>query len=137
VTNGERARRMLRAAEELLAEARQAAGRQSWNLAVRRSQEVVELTLKGVLSLLGADYPKTHDVGEVFASCVRERLPDVDERALEDVVRVSADLARKRAPAFYFEEESDQPAAEASIAQAERVFCLGHEIERRSLPPAS
>jgi len=91
---------VLRAAEELLGEARQAVARLSWNLAVRRSQEVVEPTLKGLLVLLGADYPKVHDVGEVFVRCVRERLPDVDERSIEDVVRVSADLARKRAPAF-------------------------------------
>jgi hypothetical protein len=45
VTNGERARRMLRAADELLAEARKA-----------------------------ADYPKVHDVGEVFASSLGREL---------------------------------------------------------------
>lgn len=136
MTNEERAQRMLRAAEELLAEARQAAGRQSWNLAVRRSQEVVELTLKGLLSLLGADYPKAHDVGEVFKSCVRERLPDVDVRSLDDAVKISADLARKRAPAFYFEEESDRHEAEAALAQAERVSSFGRQLAQRFLPPA-
>ncbi len=39
---------------------------ENYNIVVRRAQEVVELSLKGCLRMLGIDYPKVHDVGSVF-----------------------------------------------------------------------
>jgi HEPN domain-containing protein len=57
VTNHERGRRLLAAAGELYQELEIVMERKAWNLAVRRAQEVVELALKGFLSLMGIDYP--------------------------------------------------------------------------------
>lgn len=46
-----------------------------FNMAVRRAQEGVELTLKGALKLLGVDYPKAHDVATVFSEHVQRKCP--------------------------------------------------------------
>ena len=51
--NGERADRLLREAREVAAEMKQALGHDSWNLATRRAQEALELTLKALLSEMG------------------------------------------------------------------------------------
>ena len=58
MSNGERGRKLLAAAREHLAEMEGALSRSSWNIAVRRAQEVVELALKAVLTYLCIDYPK-------------------------------------------------------------------------------
>ena len=46
MSNGERGRKLLAASREHLAEMESALRRSSWNIAVRRAQEVVELALK-------------------------------------------------------------------------------------------
>ena len=48
--NGERGRRLMAMATEYLQDMEASYGRKSWNAVVRRAQEVVELSLKGVLS---------------------------------------------------------------------------------------
>jgi HEPN domain-containing protein len=48
--------------------------KEDWNLAIRRSQEVVELSLKGALKFLGIDYPKAHDVGFIFFKAYEDAL---------------------------------------------------------------
>ncbi|HID28600.1 MAG TPA: HEPN domain-containing protein, partial [Desulfobacterales bacterium] len=35
-----------------------------WNRAVRSAQEAVEHCLKGLLKIMGVEYPKEHDVGD-------------------------------------------------------------------------
>ena len=47
----------------------------SWNLCVRRSQEVVELALKAVLRFICLDYPKRHDVADLFRDAARQNPP--------------------------------------------------------------
>jgi len=49
---------LLAATQEYLEEMRAALARDSWNIAVRHAQEVVELAVKGVLCYLCIDYPK-------------------------------------------------------------------------------
>ena len=73
------------------------------NLTVRRSQEVVELALKGVLRTLCVDYPKVHDVGPVFAQQVPRKIGDLDANVLERIQAISLWLAQARGPAFYLE----------------------------------
>ena len=48
-------------------DARNALDEQDYNMVVRRVQEAVELTLKGALKMLGADYPRVHDPAPVFS----------------------------------------------------------------------
>lgn len=75
------------------------------NLAVRRSQEVVELVLKGGLKMLGVDYPKVHDVAPVFSEQLRQKRESVDTQELDRIEEISLWLAQARAPAFYLEHE--------------------------------
>jgi HEPN domain-containing protein len=53
-----------------------------WNLVVRRSQEVVELSLKGALKVLGMGFPKVHDVSMVFSSGAKEKDVPLSEDVL-------------------------------------------------------
>lgn len=114
MTNFERGEKLIREAEEYLEEVLRAYARGSWNIVVRRSQETVELSLKGLLRLMGVEYPKVHDPGEFVAEVLEKKRIELDEKTKEDLKRISVDLAEKRAPAFYFEQEySEQEAKEA------------------------
>lgn len=117
--NRERGRRLMAMAAEYLQDMDAAAGRKSWNAVVRRAQEVVELALKGVLSYLGVDFPKVHDPAAVFIATLSARGMALSGTEAEDVSNVSATLARKRAPAFYFEQIEDESTAEEAAADAQ------------------
>ena len=56
----------LRRARSRLIDARSALERGDYPESVRYSQEAVELSLKAVLRILGIEYPKVHDVGDVL-----------------------------------------------------------------------
>ena len=56
----------MKAAGEYHEELLQALNRQSWNVAIRRAQEVVELSLKSLLKILGVEYPRVHHVAPLF-----------------------------------------------------------------------
>jgi HEPN domain-containing protein len=68
---------------------------ESWADVVRESQEIVELTLKGLLRLCNVDPPRIHDVSEVLLA-ERERLPAALHPHLEELVSVSRHLRRDR-----------------------------------------
>ena len=91
------------------------------NLVVRRSQEVVELALKGGLKVLGVDYPKVHDVAPVFSEQLRQKREAVDNRELDRIEEISLWLAQARAPAFYLEHEYDREDARQAAADANFV----------------
>ena len=116
--NGERGRRLMTMAAEYLQDMDAANGRKSWHAVVRRAQEVVEPGLKGVLSYLGVDFPKVHDPAAVFIATLSARGMALSATETEDM---SATLARKRAPAFYFEQIEDEATAEAAAADAHRI----------------
>ena len=118
--NGERGRRLMTMAAEYLQDMDAATGRTSWNAVFRRAQEVVELALKGVPSYLGVDFPKVHDPAAVFIATLSTRGMALSVTEAEDA-NVSATLARKRAPAFYFEQIEDEATAEAAAADAHRI----------------
>ena len=77
---------------------------ESWADVVRESQEVVELTLKGLLRTCGIDPPRVHDVSEILLA-ERERLPaDLQDR-VDDLAEASRQLRRDRELAFYGAED--------------------------------
>jgi HEPN domain-containing protein len=94
----------------------------NYNLAVRRSQEVVELALKGGLKVLGVDYPKVHDVAPVFSEQVSRKRAIDDENVLRLIEDISLWLSQARAPAFYF--ERDYGVQDAEQAQKDAAFAL-------------
>lgn len=53
---------MIREAEGIFRrDAQGALNEKDFNMVVRRAQEAADLTLKGILKILGGDYPKVHD----------------------------------------------------------------------------
>jgi len=93
-----------------------------FNMVVRRAQEVVELTLKGALKMLGVDYPRVHDVGSVFSEQVRQKRETVDVKVLEEIEEVSLWLGQARAPSFYFERDYGEEDARRALQGAEFVL---------------
>lgn len=131
MTNRDRADRLMGEASEILRAIPGALERGSWNLAVRRSQEVVELVLKALLAEMGVDYPKIHDVGPSFADAVRARGLKIEEKRLGWVEEVSGKLAALRAPAFYFEVDYSEAEARAAVTDAEQIMAFATTLLER------
>lgn len=106
-------------------DAKNALDEQDFNMAVRRAQEAVELTLKGALKMLGVDYPRVHDPAPVFSAQVQQKRGTVDTETLENIEEISLWLSQARAPSFYFErdfsEEDAQRAYEGAAYVIERT----------------
>jgi HEPN domain-containing protein len=77
---------------------------ESWADVVRESQEIVELTLKGLLRSCGVSPPRVHDVSDMLLA-ERERLPPDAAAHLDRMVAVSRRLRRDRELAFYGAED--------------------------------
>lgn len=77
---------------------------ESWADVVRESQEVVELTLKGLLRWCGIDPPRVHDVSNVLLA-ERERLPAALACEVGSLSQWSRHLRRDRELAFYGAED--------------------------------
>lgn len=100
-------------AEMTLEEARSAMDNEIYSLAIRRSQETVELSLKAALRYLAIEYPRDHDVSDVlFVVKETRKLPNWFEEKIEFMASASRDLARKRGPAFYGDERTFKPASQ-------------------------
>lgn len=126
----------MRRAGSRLIDAEAALERGDYPETVRYSQECVELSLKAVLRILGIDYPKVHDVGDILLAS-EDRLPDWFRRELEKVARISRYLAELRSPSMYgIEVEGRAPSDLFGREDAERA--LGdarfvHELAKRFL----
>ena len=131
MTNGERADRLFADALPVAEEMRAATARQRWNLALRRSQEVIELVIKALLNELGVESPRVHDPVPFFVTAIRARRLEIDSAFLEWLSEVSARLAQERAPAFYQEIDVTESEARETGRAAERVLEFGQELLRR------
>lgn len=78
--------------------------RKSFADVVRESQEVVELSMKGLLRSLGIEVPRVHDVSEILVQ-QREILPQLAKLHLKELTRISKSLRRDRELAFYGSED--------------------------------
>jgi len=79
MTADEMARSFFGRAKTVLREAERLYDDEAWNLVVRRCQEAVELTLKGLLRAAGAEIPKVHDVSGALRRSL-DRLPPCGRR---------------------------------------------------------
>lgn len=104
---------------------------EAWNLAIRRSQEVVEPVLKALLSAMAIEYPKVHDVGSRFAEIAQARSLGISEETLAWLAEASHRLARMRAPAFYSEERFDESVGRGAISDAQRLMEFGRDLLAR------
>ena len=114
--------RLLSRAHEYYDEMLRAYGRRSWNVVMRRAQEVVELSLKGLLKMMGVEYPKSHDVGGLFGRVCIEMGLEVESEELEVLKDISCELTETRSPAFYEERIYDKQNADKAKAGAEKVL---------------
>ncbi len=132
--NKEIARSYLNDALSIEAEAQGALDKGEYHRAVRRSQETVELALKGLFLYLGVDYPPIHDVGEIVRDILPKRLA-IGEDEAEKIAEISSRLAEERAPAFYglrrelpARDLFSKERAEAAVRDAEFVINFVKEI---------
>lgn len=77
---------------------------ESWADVVRESQEIVELSLKGLLRSAGIDPPRIHDVSKILLA-EGDRLPAKLQCDLEWLADTSRHLRRDRELAFYGAED--------------------------------
>jgi HEPN domain-containing protein len=77
---------------------------ESWADVVREAQEIVELTLKGLLRSAGIDPPRIHDVSEILLA-ERRRLPSPLQDRIQLLAEASRQLRRDRELAFYGAED--------------------------------
>ena len=110
---------------------------ESWADVVRESQEIVELTLKGLLRACGIDPPRIHDVSPVLLA-EGDRLPKGLAREAEWLANVSRQMRRDRELAFYGAEDLlpgdfySHGDAETARSQARRVVGLVYPHVRGS-----
>ena len=123
--------RLILEARMIMEEAKRAFDGEAWNLVVRRSQEVVELSLKGLLKLMGVESPKTHDVGDTFAKICTEKRIAIESGKLAEIQRISHQLAQDRAPAFYMEKEYTRGQAIQALQSAETVLTEAQALSQR------
>lgn len=122
-TNREQGEKLLREAQWIFErDLKIAIEEENYNITVRRAQEVVELSLKGCLRILGIDYPKVHDAGFVFVLEAGKRL-NFKENTLKEIERISKWLSEARAPSFYG--EKDFTSEDAKRAFKDAAFVLG------------
>jgi hypothetical protein len=93
---------------------------ESWADVVREAQEIVELTLKGLLRAYGVDPPRVHDVSDVLLA-ERERLPSALRDHLQSLADISRELRRDRELAFYGAEDLT-PSGFYSRSDAQRAM---------------
>ena len=112
----------------ILEEAKELFRKEVFHLVVRRSQECVELALKGVLDYLGIDYPKKHDVGNVLRKVLTQKNIG-NKETIDRLVKISKELAENREISFYGSEDGSTPDelftqgnAENAIAKATYVL---------------
>ena len=110
---------------------------QSWADVVRESQEIVELTLKGLLRSCDVDPPRLHDVSVVLLA-ERDRLPEELAGEAEWLANVSRQMRRDRELAFCGAEDLlpgdfySRGDAETARDQARRAVALVYPHVRGS-----
>jgi len=67
---------------------------------IRESQEIVELSLKGMLRFIGVEPPKIHDVGGLLLEH-EDKFPEDIVKQLKKLADISKRLRKERELAFY------------------------------------
>jgi len=129
------AKSYLRQARARLEDGKEASSKANYPYAVRLSQECVELSLKAVLKAVGIDYPKIHDVSDMFVE-VKDRFPDWFKIEVGFLYESSKILVKKREISLYGGEEAflspdeviDKNDAEDAVVRAEKAYRLCEKL---------
>lgn len=108
MTNRGAAESSIKRGKVILHEAEGLSAAGHWSLSVRRSQESVELALKGALAWAGIDVPKVHDVGPLLRQHA-DRFPPEFAVAIPHLASTSRALRAEREISFYGDPESGIP----------------------------
>lgn len=139
MTSDRMARSHLAQATYRLAEVHNAMREGHYAVAVRRSQEAVELALKAALRAAGVEPPRWHDVGDVLRANAARLAPAL-RASVERLARISADLRQDREAAFYGDEAAgltpDDLYGQADAHQAAEDAGFVVDLVGRSFPPA-
>lgn len=90
-----KAKKRLRILDVLLEE-------EAYSDVVREAQEIVELSLKGMLRAVGIEPPKWHDVGSLLIE-YQDKFSEEVAREVERVAQISKRLRKERELSFYGE----------------------------------
>lgn len=129
------AKSYLRQAKARLEDAIDAAREGNNPYAVRLSQECVELSLKTVLKAVGIEYPKVHDVSDIFLE-IRDRFPSWFKAEIGFLRESSKLLFKKRELSLYGNEEALIPPdevmskndAEDATSRAKKTYNLCEKL---------
>ncbi len=124
------AKNMIKEAGDCLEEAERAYSKSSYNLSVRRAQETVELSMKGILRLIGIEYPKKHDVGDIFFEQMMKFSQDIDD--LKKISEISLRLTKEREASFYMERLYSEVTAREAVDGAQFVYEYAEKLMRNA-----
>jgi HEPN domain-containing protein len=103
----------LRWARTARKEAESALAGEEYPVAIRRSQESVEMAIKAVLRLLTVEFPKAHDVSDLLKGLAKHfPLPEWFREKLPDLAAAMVWLSEKRGLSMYGDEEKMIPATD-------------------------
>lgn len=131
MNNIDRSKLLFKASGECVEHANSSLSRKSWNMAIRRAQEAVEIELTGMLALIGVHYPKDHDQAPLLIRILKAN--GVEINGSDKIEEISADLSRKRGPALHQEEGYDEITANKAIADMNFVFDRCKDIREKLL----
>lgn len=111
----------LKQAEERLRHVKEALG-DNHAFVIRQSQEVVELSLKASLRLIGIEPPKFHDVGPILRRN-DGAFPQWFKAEIDEMAYISRILRREREPSMYGDDElALSPDELYSLEDAKKAF---------------
>jgi len=103
---------------------------------VREAQEIVELSLKGMLRFVGVEPPKYHDVGPLIVEH-KERFKGISSKEIMKIAQISRKLRKERELAFYGDidfiptEEYTLDDANEAIEGANYVVSIARRLLRK------
>jgi hypothetical protein len=103
---------------------------------VREAQEIVELSLKGMLRFVGVEPPKYHDVGPLIIEH-KERFKGISSEEIMKIAQISRKLRKERELAFYGDidfiptEEYTLDDANEAIEGANYVVSIARRLLRK------
>ena len=107
---------------ESMEEAKFSFNRGVHNLAVRRSQEAVELALTKMLLEMGVHAPKDHDMGETIFEILSEHGIHADVRVESKIKEITISLTRMRGHSMHQTEGYGRSVAQDAMKQAQYVI---------------
>ena len=112
MNNYEMAEDYLKRAARCLAEAENALKDGDHPMAIRRSQECIELSVKGILRAAAIEFPREHDVSDVLMSMEWGKIgsPGWFIERVEAMAKIMREITPKRGPAMYGFEMEMKPA---------------------------